>query len=233
MATRRPRAIGYVRVSTVEQTHGLGLDVQREAIRDHCKAAGLRLVRIEHDEGVSGSNGLDTREGLAHVLAALEGRDREADVLVVYRLDRLARDLVVQETTIARLDAAGIDVLSVTEPDVKADNDDPTRTLIRQVLGAISQYEAAVIRARMEAGKAAKAARGGYVGGRPPFGYRAVGGDLSPDPTEQATIARARQLREGGASLRMIASTLTREDHMPRSREGVWHPTMVARLLDA
>lgn len=239
MGSRKPRAIGYVRVSTVEQTHGLGMEVQEEAIRSHCREQGLRLVRIERDEGVSGSNGYDTREGLAAALASLEGREREADVLVVYRLDRLARDLIVQETTIQRLCAADVTVSSVTEPDISADSDDPTRTLVRQVLGAISQYEAAVIRARMRTGKAAKAARGGYVGGRPPFGWKAVGGELVPDEGEQATVARARELRDGGASLRVIAETLTEEGRLPRGvktdddaeRTRRWHPKTIASIL--
>lgn len=222
----RPKAIGYVRVSTAEQVNGFGLDVQERAIREHAKAKGLRLLRIDRDEGQSGSNGLDTRLGLAGALTDLERGT--AGVLVVYKLDRLARDLILQETTIARLQAAGATVVSVTEPDVEGD--DATRVLVRQVLGAIGQYERALIRKRMSDGRAAKAAKGGYVGGRPPFGYKAVGGVLVADDGEQQVIARARQLRDEGRSLRAIAEVLTSDGHRPK-RGSSWHPPQVARLL--
>ena len=85
------KVIGYVRVSTAEQaTEGFGLDIQAKAIRAYCKAQKLRLVAILSDEGISGSNGLDTRRGLAEALARIE--HGEASGLVVHKLDRLARD---------------------------------------------------------------------------------------------------------------------------------------------
>lgn len=224
MAVRR--VIGYLRVSTAEQVNGFGLDVQEAAIRQHCRANGLRLVRVLADEGQSGSNGLDTREGLAEALALAEGH--KVDAIVVYRLDRLARDLLLQETLLARLREAGASVLSVTEPEL--DSEDATRVLVRQVIGAISQYERAVIRGRMMAGKAAKVAKGGYGGGRPRLGTKAADGQLVADPEEQATLERARQLRADGLSLREIAATLEAEGLTPKAG-GRWAPTQVARVL--
>jgi DNA invertase Pin-like site-specific DNA recombinase len=224
MAMRK--AIGYVRVSTAEQVEGFGLAIQRKAIANYCKANELRLVRTYSDEGISGSNGLDTRHGLAELLAVVESG--KASGLVVYRLDRLARDLVLQETLMARMRKAGVEVLSVTEPDI--DSDDATRVLVRQVLGAIGQYERALIRARMDAGKAAKAAGGGYTGGRPPFGWRAEGRELVPDDAEQAVIAQAQQLADQGHSLRQIAGELEASGVRPKVGER-WAPAQVARLL--
>lgn len=219
-------AIGYARVSTAEQVNGFGLDVQEASIRDYCRRHRLRLVRIARDEGLSGSNGLDTRTGLAGALADLEAK--RADVLLVMKLDRLARDLVLQETTIQRLRAAGGDVVSTTEPEMEGD--DHTRTLVRQVLGAIAQYERAVIRSRMADGKAEKGRRGGYVGGRPPFGYRAVDRALVPDEREQEVIALARRLRDAGMSTRQIAQGLNEGGH--RTKAGsAWGPMQVARLF--
>jgi DNA invertase Pin-like site-specific DNA recombinase len=174
------KVIGYTRVSAAEQVEGFGLTVQRKAITDHCKENGLRLIEVFSDEGGSGSNGLDARRGLSEVLAVVESD--MVSGLVVYRLDRLARDLVLQETLMARMRKAGVEVLSVTEPDI--DSDDATRVLVRQVLGAIAQYERALIRSRMAAGRAAKMAIGGYAGGRPPFGWRAEGKELVPDERE-------------------------------------------------
>src|SRR5450631_347777 len=97
----KPKVIGYTRVSTTEQVEGFGLDVQEAAIRKYCKADGLHLVAMLTDQGQSGSNGLDDRLGLAEGLARIERG--EASALVVYRLDRLARDLILQETLHERL----------------------------------------------------------------------------------------------------------------------------------
>lgn len=221
-----PKALGYIRVSTTEQVKGFGLDVQRRAIRDYAKANGLDLLAVHCDEGISGSNGLDSREGLATALALIERH--EASVLLVYRLDRLARDLLLQETTIARLRVAGGTVVSVTEADV--DSEDGTKILIRQILGAVGQYERALIRGRMMAGKAAKMAGGGYGGGRPAFGYRAEVGGLVPDEREQEAVALALQLRADGLSLRAIGARLDESGHRPKLGAR-WQAAQVARVV--
>ena len=225
--TAKPRAIGYLRVSTAEQTTGFGLEIQEKAIRDYCRSHGLRLLSVESDEGQSGSNGLEHRIGLARVLAALESG--ESDALVVYRLDRLARDMGLQETTISRLRRAGREVRSVTEADI--DTDDPTRVLVRQLLGCIAQYEGAVIRGRMAAGKAAKAKRGGYVAGSPPYGWRAEGGELVEDGTEKAHILSMERLRAEGRSYRGIVAWLEANGVMTK-RGARWTPSAVQRVID-
>ena len=65
------KVVGYLRVSTVEQVSGFGLDVQEAAIREHCRLHRLRLVAVLRDEGQSGSNGLDTREASPAPLCGL------------------------------------------------------------------------------------------------------------------------------------------------------------------
>lgn len=219
-------AIGYVRVSTQEQTEGFGLEIQREAIEAYCKANGLTLAAVHADEGISGSNGLDSRDGLAEALASIEAGS--ASVLVVYRYDRLARKLALQETIIDQLAGVGARVVSVSEPDVPGD--DELRNLIRQVLGAVAEYERAVIRGRMAGGRRRKAAAGGYIGGFVRFGFDVRDGEYAENPAEQATIARARELREMGLSLRQIAASLEFEGHRTK-HGGTWQATQVKRLL--
>jgi DNA invertase Pin-like site-specific DNA recombinase len=221
----KTKVIGYTRVSTAEQVDGFGLDVQEAAIRAYCKAEDLRLVAMVSDEGQSGSNGLDDRLGLAEGLARIERG--EAAALVVYRLDRLARDLLLQETVHARLEAGGAAVLSVSEPSV--DGDDATRVLVRQLLGGIAQYERAVIRGRMMAGKAAKVAKGGYGGGRPAYGYKAESGALVVNEDESAVVETVTSMRRSGASYRAIASALSEAGLATRSG-GEWNPNQLRRI---
>jgi len=227
MSDRKPRALGYLRVSTTEQLSGFGLDIQEKAIRDYSKANGLRLVEILRDEGQSGSNGLEDRVGLANALGRLKAG--EAELLVVYRMDRLARDLILQETLVQALRDQGTPVRSASEPDVDTDTDDPTKILIRQIIGAVSQYERTVIRGRLMAGKAAKAAEGGFLGGRARYGFKIDDGKVVPDDAEQVVVALVGRLRASGASLREIAVELDAQGYRPRDAQR-WHPNAVRRI---
>jgi hypothetical protein len=81
---------------------------------------------------------------------------------------------------------------------------------MRQILGAVSQYERALIRGRMLSGKAAKWAVGGYVGGKPPpCGFKAQGGELVPDEPESELVVLILRLCREGASCRAVNTHLT------------------------
>jgi DNA invertase Pin-like site-specific DNA recombinase len=224
------RLAAYLRVSTDRQAdEGLGLDVQEQGIARWAKKNGHQVVAWHRDEGISGSNGIDTRRGLLDVLTALE--DGTVGGIVTYRLDRLARNLTIQEGTLSKVWALGGTVFAVDIGEIPQDDpDDPMRTALRQMVGVFAQLERGMIGARLRAARRLKAERGGYAYGAPPFGYRALAGALVPDDAEQATIARARALRTQGLSLRNIATTLDTENRGPRRAER-WHPSTVASLL--
>lgn len=227
------RVVAYLRVSTATQAEdGLGLDVQEADVRKWARANGHRIIAVTRDEGVSGSNGLDSRVGLLDAIDLL--RSRKAQGLVVYRLDRLARDLIVQETVLRELRLLGAEVFSTSPTEagyLTDDPDDPTRALVRQLLGAVAQYERAMITLRLRSGRLRKAQNGGYAHGSPPFGYRADAGELVPDEREQEPLERIRDLRRSGASLRAIADTLTTEGFRPR--RGVrWHPESLRLIVN-
>ena len=189
-------------------------------------------MAVYRDEGISGSNGLGTRLGLADALGAI--RDREVAGLVVYRLDRLARDLVLQESLLADINRWGGQLFTTSASEsqfLEDDPEDPSRRLIRHILGAVSEYERSLIRLRLRSGRKAKAARGGYAFGAPALGFKAENGSLVPVEDEQAILDRITALRGAGASLRTICQTLTAEGY--RTKRGTrWHPNTVARVLD-
>lgn len=227
------RVVGYLRVSTDRQAEeGLGLAVQEQSIRSWARAEGHSITSMYRDEGLSGSNGIETRVGLGGALNAL--RDAKAEGLVVYRLDRLARDLVLQEQLLAEVRRMGGRVFSTSLAEtgyLDDDPDDPSRKLIRQVLGAVSEYERSMITLRLRSGRSRKAQEGGYAGGRPPLGFRAEGRELVRDEQEQAAIERIMDLHAAGASLRSIAQTLSTEGFATR-RGGQWHSMTVGRVLE-
>ena len=110
------------------------------------------------------------------------------------------------------------------------DPEDPMRTAMRQMMGVFSELEHSMIVARLRAGRKEKAAQGGYAYGAPPYGWRAVGGELVEQPAEQVGRARARELRAAGASFREICRRLEAEQISPR-RGDRWHPEAVRRML--
>ncbi len=225
-----PNAIGYTRVSSDRQAdEGFGLAVQDGQIRRWCDANGHRLVAVHRDEGLSGTKDTAERPGLAKALMSLES---SAEILVVARLDRLARALTVQEAVLAQAWRRGGRVVAVDSGEVAPDDpDDPMRTAMRQMMGVFAQLDRAQVVARMRAGRRAKEATGGYAGrGSPRLGQRSEAGELVADSLEQATIARMVALSGQGLSLRQIGQRLDAEGLRPK-RGGLWRPTVIARVL--
>jgi DNA invertase Pin-like site-specific DNA recombinase len=218
----------YLRVSTDRQAEeGLGLVAQDKAIRALLRERRVKPSRFYEDRGVSGA--VEDRPALSDLLQAVG----PGDVVVVARLDRLARDLLTQEVLLRDIRQRGADVVSCSSAEsdyLRDDPHDPTRKLIRQVLGAVSEFERALIKLRLQRGRAIKGEHGGYAYGSPPYGFRAEGGALLAEPEEQEAIRLAVDLRNQGRSLREVGIALMHAGHASK-RGGPWHPTTVARLL--
>lgn len=226
------RGVGYLRVSTDRQVDdGDGLGVQQAAVSAWGRVNRVTVPFWARDEGISGAADLVDRPGLAEALGHLKaGR---AHVLVVYRVDRLARDMVLQEQLLAEVARMGARVHSCSPTEdayLVDDPTDPTRKLVRQILGVVSQYERSMIRLRMAAGKARKLEGGGYAHGAPPYGWQAVGGALVELDQEQTVIEWLLAGRAAGKSLRELADELN--SSLIPARRGRWHPQTVARVVN-
>lgn len=125
---------GYLRVSGKGQVGGTGLDRQETNIISYCKTSKLPLGDIFSDNGVSGTT--ENREGLTRLLTI----SKKGDVVVFEKLDRLARDLMVQETIIKQFHSKGVVLKSVKDGEDLLD-ERPERVMIRQILGSVYQYD--------------------------------------------------------------------------------------------
>lgn len=216
------RAVGYVRVSTDEQS--LSPDAQLEALGRWCRANGSELVAVHEDLAVSGGAPLEDRPGLLAAVEALRGE--RAGVLLVARRDRLARDVVVAAMVERLAERHGARVLAA---DGTGNADTPEGMLLRGIVDVFAQYERALIRTRTRAALQVKRGRGERVGSVP-FGHR-LGEDgrtLVVDDREQRAVERVRQLRAQGVTIAAIAERLAAEGHRPRGER--WHPTSVSRI---
>jgi DNA invertase Pin-like site-specific DNA recombinase len=142
-------------------------------------------------------------------------------LVLVERLDRLARFLTVQESILQDLKRKHFDLVSVTESDLC--NDDPTRTLMRQVLGAFSEYERSMIVLKLRGARQRMKSKAGRCEGRKPYGRTQA---------ERETIQRMKSLRVGRHSYEQIAAALDNEGLPPRSGR-TWNAVVVNRILRA
>jgi DNA invertase Pin-like site-specific DNA recombinase len=230
-AVANNRVIGYCRVSTAGQvTDGLGLPTQERLVRAWAKQHGSRLIRIVSENGRSGTLAEAQRPGLLEALEAVSAAD--ATGIVVTSLDRLARALTVQEAVLGKVWALGGRVYTVDAGEVLDDDpDDPMRTAMRQMAGVFAQLERGLVVKRLRDGRATKRARGGFDGGGVPYGKRVDGAELVVDEVEAVIVARVKQLRAEGSSLREVCAVLEAEGFHPRRAER-WHSDVVRRIAD-
>lgn len=212
------RLASYIRVSTADQADMFGPEVQANAITEYAFTNNATIVAEYSDLGESGSNGLETRLGLAEAIAFVKAG--HADALIVHRLDRFSRDLGLQEALLADLGAnkdGQFRLRSATPGEDDLLRSDPTRVLMRQLLGAVAQYEKAIITARMSAGRRLKMAQGGYGGGAAPYGWSVQDGILHRNDDEQRVIDWIRDRKNAGKSQRAILALLHAENIPARS----------------
>lgn len=229
--------IAYVRVSTRGQVvDGFGLDAQRAACRAWAKVNGHRIVAWHTDAGKSGALSAAERPGLSAALDDLRPPPRACGLLVA-RLDRLARELTVQEAVLAVAWNAGAQVFAADSGEVMRDDpSDPMRTALRQIVGVIAQLDRALIVKRLADGRAAKAASGAKATGAYAYGHHGVGKgrerDAAPLPAqhhEAVALTRIVAMRSAGESYRTICAALDTEGLSPR-RGDAWQPMTVRRI---
>jgi DNA invertase Pin-like site-specific DNA recombinase len=212
-------AYAYLRVSGKGQLDGDGFTRQSQAIAEYAKANGITILETFKEEGVSGTKELDDRPALQDLLIAL--KESNVKTVIIEKLDRWARDLMVQETILGDLMKQGFEVISVCEPDLCST--DPSRVLIRQIFGAIAQYDRAMTVLKLRGARQRVKAKTGKCEGVKSFG--SVEG-------EQGTIERMTELRATGMSLDSIAATLNSEGRATRMG-GPWMGATVNKILRA
>jgi len=196
------KAYGYIRVSGKGQVEGHGLERQEKAIRDYAEGHGIEVVNIFREEGVSGT--LKDRPALAAMFVELETNGHGVKTILIEKVDRLARDLMVQEITIGDLKKHGFDLISVAEGEDLL-SEDPTRILIRQVMGAIAQYDKQMTVLKLRAARERKRAKEGKCEGRK--GYA----EAAPDILREVKRLRRKPKGMKRKSYKAIAEELNRQ----------------------
>ncbi|MBX6373967.1 MAG: recombinase family protein, partial [Acetobacteraceae bacterium] len=222
------RVAAYLRVSTGRPAEAdLSLPDQRRQAEAYCAERGWRLAAVFEDAGASGTD--EDRPEFRRLIAAATGPGRPFDVVLVHSLSRFARDLIVLELSVRRLERAGVRLVSITQEMA----DGPDGALLRRIVAAIDEHHSRE-----------NARQGFWNGARPPFGHRtAEAGRRGPrvkkvlavDEAEAAVVRRIFGLYLGaeGAPLGVKAIAARLDAEGVRHRGKPFAVSNVHRILTA
>ena len=218
------KAIAYYRTSSAanvgEDKDSLGR--QRAAVESYAKRAGYLIADSYYDAAVSGADPVDTRPGLADALARISSNG--VRTVIVETANRFARDLIVQETGWRYLRSLGVELVAADSPDAFLD-DTPTAVLIRQVLGAVAQFEKAALVAKLKGARQRKRASGVKVEGRKSYA------ESKPEVVNLAQRLAIEPLDGRRRTLRDIAAALAEQGHVTKTGKR-YAPTAIGRMID-
>lgn len=170
----------YLRVSTNDQS----TELQRNEILAYLKARNWDSFSVYEDVGKTGTN--DNRPALKKLIA--DAKHRKFDIVVCWKIDRLFRSLKHLILTLQEFDELGIKFISLKD---QIDLTTSSGRLLMQIIGAMGEFEAALIKERVKAGLAAAKAKGKALG--------------RPQKRNDAEILK---LKEAGKTVRQIAEQL-------------------------
>lgn len=219
------RARCYVRVSTDEQAReGYSLSAQEERCRQFIQSQGWEFAGVYKDDGYSAKN-LD-RPDMQRAIRDVKDKDKDFDVLVVYRLDRLVRSVMDLHFLLDLFDKYNVKFKSVTEV---FDTTSAMGRFFITLVGAMSQWERENLAERVRMGLERRILEGKRNGSGPPYGYRLENGELVIHEEEAAMVRRIFKMyqKHGTAT---ISRRLNKEGY--RTRGGYnWQPTTVHKIV--
>ncbi len=217
------RAYAYLRVSSKGQLNGFGNDRQRETIQAYADAHGIEIAGW-YSDAHTGTE--EDRTGFMEMLAAILSNG--VRTILVEQLDRLARDLMVQTTLLAKLEAEGITLISAsTGEDVTSSmRDDPMRRALVQIQGVFAELDKNLLVRKLQKGREARREASGRCEGRKPYGHY---------DAEQAVVERFRALyrkprRGNRLSISKIASQLN-EEGLYNRKGSDWLPANLTKCM--
>lgn len=218
------KAVGYLRTSSAAN---VGSDKDSARRQDHAirTVEGVEAVAYFYDAAVKGGDPVDTRPGFAAMMDYC--REHGIGTIIVEAANRFSRDLIVQETGYALLKKRGIALVAADDPDAFT-ADTPTAVMVRQILGAVAQFEKATTVDKLRGARDRASERAGRrVEGRK--GYS----EANPRLVREAKRLARRSPKTGKRrSLRQIAAELDRLGYS--TLKGTpFAPMQVRRLLEA
>ena len=209
-------AVAYIRVSSQKQVEGgSSLDTQEKQVRVYAEAKGYKLLKIFREEGESAKT--DQRPVLQHMLQHCSKSELVTDVVIIPKIDRLARNAFDYGSLRLRLSKLRIRLESIGENI----EDSPVGRFTETLLASVAQFDNEIRSERSRGGMVEAVSQGRWVWPAP-YGYRNVRvngkGTIEPHPDEAVFVAEAfRQLALGHQSAPVLFKRLQKKG-LPLSR---------------
>lgn len=217
--------VAYIRVSTDGQCGDdkFGLDVQREQIIEYCANNDMNIMKWYIDEGETGAK---ERPGFDEVVYG-DVSNPPYECVVVAKSDRVARDINVYYYYKMLLIKKDVKLVSIAE-------DFGQFGVFANMLEAftlcVAEMERENINKRTSAGRMVKSSKGGYSGGRTPYGYRAEKGKMVIEPTQAEAVRIMFGMKGAGATFQQIVNRLNEEGYVNKSGSK-WSISSVQTIL--
>jgi len=217
-------AVAYYRTSSATNVGDDkdSLKRQEEAVMSYAAANGIDVVREFYDAAVSGADPIQDRDGFSDLLAYVANNG--ARKVLVENAGRFARDLAVQITGHSMLKKLGYELIPVDAPNHFTD-DTPTAVMVRQILGAVSEFEKAQVVSKLRAARTRKRMETGKCEGRKSYQ------EMNPNLVREAKRLRRRNPKSGKRySLQRIARELFEQGYKTSTGKP-FASTQIARLV--
>lgn len=221
-----PTAI-YLRVSTDDQADAYGIQAQR------LKCLAMATIKDWHvdddmifvDDGYSGTLEAHKRPELARLIAL--AHNGKITNVIIGSLDRLGRKTQVILDLVDELSRCNVNLVSCKEA---IDTTTPTGRFVVTVFAGLAELERCSIIERTSAGRDARATVDGEKGGRVPYGYQRVDGEINIHEPHAAVVREIFRQRNAGNTLAQIAAHLNTASYRT-ARGAQWSPSTLHYIL--
>jgi site-specific DNA recombinase len=204
--------VAYIRVSTDGQCgeDKFGLEVQREQITEYCSKNDMNILKWYTDEGESGAK---ERPGFDEIVYG-EVSNPPYEAVIVAKSDRVARDINIYYYYKMLLIKKDVKLISIAEDFGQFG---VFASMLEAFTLCVAEMERDNINKRTSSGRKAKASKGGYSGGRPPYGYTPLKGKLVIVPEEAEVVKFVIESKDNGKTFQTICDALNNEGKTNRS----------------
>ena len=212
----------YLRTSSATNLGGDSEERQKDAIRKFADLQDMEIVSGAYDQAVKGSDSIHEREGFAQLIQYC--LDNDVTTILCENASRFARDVIVQELGYRELKKLNLQLIPVDAPDYFT-GDSPSLNMIRQILGAVSEFEKSNLVSKLRGARERIKLRDGKCEGR-----KNLEEILSKDAF--ATMMKIiKRLREQNKSYASIAGVLADKGYSQPSTGNPYNRSQIMRLI--
>ena len=216
------KAVRYIRTSSASNLEGDSESRQMDAITKYADSQGYEIVSGAYDQAVKGSDSIHEREGFAKLIQYCV--DNDVSVILCENASRFARDVIVQELGYRELKKLNLQLIHVDAPDYFT-GDSPSLTMIRQILGAVSEFEKSNLVSKLRVARERMKVKNGKCEGRKSLR------ELMGETTFISMLRQVKSLRKHNKNYASIAGVLASKGYCQPQTGRPFNQSQIMRLI--